>query len=230
MTIFIARHGETMNNLPDPALHTVDPDLNDRGLAQARLLGVRFAGVHLDALVASPLLRALRTANEISVRKNNMPVRVLHELVEIGTDYTALTHAQALAVCPAALPFESAPGAGDYGDAYALEIRDPYYILARAYRVISLVRQSYPEESAILLVGHGAFNQRLIAAALRAAFPPDFIFSQDNTGVSAIDYRPGEDGRTVTRLVMMNDTSHIYGTQYAGNIAQSVAANAIREK
>ena len=225
MTILIARHGETMNNLPDPSLHTVDPDLNARGLAQARLLGARFAGVHIDALIASPLLRALRTANEISIRKNNMPVRVLHELVEIGTDYTTLTHAQALEVCPAAQPFEAAPGADNYGDAYPLEVRDEYYSLARAYRVISLVRQSYPADSTVLLVGHGAFNQRLIAAALRAAFPPDFIFSQDNTGVSAVNYRPGDGGREVTRLVMMNDTSHLYGTPCARSLAQTVTAN-----
>jgi len=225
MTIIIARHGETMNNLPDPSLHTVDPDLNARGLAQARLLGERFAGVHIDALIASPLLRALRTAHELSIRKNNMPVRVLHELVEIGTDYTTLTHAGALEICPAALPFEHIPIAGDYGDGYALEIRDEYYSLARAHRVISLLRQFYPEDSTVLLVGHGAFNQRLIAAALRTSFPPDFIFSQDNTGVSAVNYRlsddcrrPGDDvprpgggKREVTRLVMMNDTSHLYG-------------------
>jgi len=211
MTIIIARHGESVNNQPDSSLYTLDPDLTDLGLVQARLLGERFAGVHLDALIASPLLRALRTVNEISTRKNNMPVRILHELVEIGTDYTTLTHPQALEFCPAALDYETAPGAGNYGDAYALEIRNPYYSLARAYRVISLVRQSYPEDATVLLVGHGAFNQRLIAAALRAAFPPDFIFSQDNTGVSVINYRPGDDGREVTRLVKMNDTSHLYG-------------------
>jgi len=213
MTIIIARHGESVNNLPDPSGYMLDPKLTALGLAQARLLGERFAGTHIDALIASPLLRALQTANEISIRKGGMPVRVLHELVEIGTDYTALTHARALEVCPAAMPYEAAPGACDYGDGYALEIRDEYYSLARAYRVISLVRQSYPEDATVLLVGHGAFNQRLIAAALRTAFPPDFIFSQDNTGVSAVNYRPGEDGRTVTRLVKMNDTSHLYGVE-----------------
>ena len=231
MNIIIVRHGETWNNLPDASLHTVDPDLNARGLAQARLLGERCAGMQIDALIASPLLRALRTANEISLRRSNQPVHILHELVEMGTDYVTLTHEQALAICPNVLPYEAAPGACDYGDGYALEIRDPYYALSRAYRVISRLRQTYPGDATVLLVGHGAFNQRLIAAALRAAFPPDFIFSQDNTGVSVINYRPGEDGQQVTRLVMMNDTSHLYGTRYASGIAQSVAANnAVRAK
>ncbi|MCL2299522.1 MAG: histidine phosphatase family protein [Firmicutes bacterium] len=225
MNIVVVRHGESVNNLPDPSQHTIDPDLTERGLAQARLLGGRCAGMHIDALLSSPLARALRTVNEISLRKDNMPVRVLHELVEIGTDYTTLTHAEALEICPAVLPYEAAPGAGDYGDAWGLEIRDPYYALSRAYRVISRVRQTFPPDATVLLLGHGAFNQRLIAAALRFPFPPDFIFSQENTGVSVVSYRPGENGREVTRLVMMNDTSHLYGTQYASGIAQCVAAN-----
>jgi len=218
MTLIIARHGETMNNLPDPAFHTVDPDLNARGLTQVRLLGERFAGLRIDALYASPLLRALRTVNEISMRRNNQPVHILHELVEVGTDYATLTHEQALAICPAALPYETAPGACDYGDGYDLEIRDPYYALSRAYRVVSRLRQTCPEDATVLLVGHGAFNQRLTAAALRTSFPPDFIFSQDNTGVSAVNYCSGGKGQQVTRLLMMNDTSHLYGMEAGGGI------------
>ena len=213
MNIVIVRHGESVNNRPDPAQHTADPDLTPRGLAQARLLGERCAGLKIDALFASPLLRALRTVNEISVRRGSQPVHILHELVEIGTDYVTLTHAEALKICPAALVFAAAPGAGDYGDGYALEIRDPYYILSRAYRVVSRLRQAYPEDATVLLVAHGAFNSRLIAAALRASFPPNFIFSQDNTGVSVVNYRPDGDGREVTRLLKMNDTSHLYGAQ-----------------
>jgi len=220
MEIIIARHGETMNNLPDEALHTVDPDLNPLGLKQARLLGERLAGIHIDALIASPLLRSLRTANEISIRKNNMPVLIYHDLVEIGTDYLTMSHAQALAVCPAALPYETIPTVGDYGDGYgvschdqgahALHYGDEYYSLSRAYRVISRVRQSYPEDATVVLVGHGAFNQRLIAAALRMSYPPDFIFSQDNTGLSSISWRKNKEGRVITRLVRMNDVSHLY--------------------
>ena len=212
MNIVIVRHGESVNNQPDTSLHTTDPDLTALGLAQARLLGERCAGMRIDALFASPLLRALRTVNEISIRRDNQPVRILHELVEIGTDYVTLTHAEALAVCPAALVYAAAPGAGDYGDGYALEIRDPYYALSRAYRVISRLRQAYPADATVLVAAHGAFNQRLIAAALRTSFPPNFIFSQDNTGVSVINYCTGGDGGPVTRLRMMNDTSHLYGT------------------
>ena len=222
MNIVIIRHGESVNNLPDPSGHMTDPVLTGLGLAQARLLGERCAGMQIDALISSPLARALQTVNEISLRRENQPVQILHELVEIGTDYTMLAHREALKLCPAALPYEAAPGPEDYGDAWGLEVRDPYYTLSRAYRVISRVRQTFPADSTVLLLGHGAFNQRLIAAALRFPFPPDFIFSQQNTGVSVINYRPGEHGREVTSLVMMNDTSHLYGTDAGGTPALEV--------
>ena len=211
MEIIIIRHGESVNNLDDTSLHTIDPDLTPLGLEQARLLGERMAGRHIDALITSPLKRALRTANEISIRKDNMPVQILHEMVEVGTDYTTLTHGQALEICPNALPYDDAPGAGNYGDGYGLSPGDPYYSLSRAYRVVSYVRQSFPGDAAVVLVGHGAFNQRLIAAALRFPLPPGYIFSQQNTGVSVVSYRPDEDETVVTRLVMMNDTGHLYG-------------------
>jgi hypothetical protein len=74
----------------------------------------------------------------------------------------------------------------------------------------------FPGEEAVLLVGHGQFNQRLIAATLRTAFPPDFVFSQENTGVSVFSDRPGDGGAAVTRLVMMNDTSHLYHSRMRG--------------
>jgi len=210
MELIFTRHGESVNNQPDTSLHTTDPDLTPRGLLQARLLGERIAGIRIDALLASPCLRTLRTANEISIRKGDMPVHILHEAVEVGTEYAVRPYAEALKVCPNALPYGETSGAGDYGDAYGLDFREPYYNLGRAYRVISRVRQMFPQDATVLLVAHGAFNQRLIAAALRTAFPPDYIFSQENTGVSVVSDRPDKDGRVITRLAMMNDTSHLY--------------------
>ena len=210
MEIIIVRHGESVNNQPDPSLHTLDPDLTPRGLLQAQLVGERFEGVQFDALLSSPCRRALRTANEISVRKGDMPIHILHEMVEVGTEYAVLKHADALKICPNALPYGETSGVGDYGDNYGLDFREAYYNIGRAYRVISRVRQMFSQDSTVVLVAHGAFNQRLIAAALRTAFPPDFIFSQENTGVSVISDRPDREGRMITRLVMMNDTSHLY--------------------
>ncbi|MCL2300434.1 MAG: histidine phosphatase family protein [Firmicutes bacterium] len=208
MNLIIVRHAESLNNVPG-SVWVADPDVSPRGLQQARLLGERCEGLAIDALVCSPLLRALRTANEISIRKNNMPVHILHELVEVGTDYAVRGHARAQEICPAVLPYDDVP-AGDYGDGYDLAIKDPYYLQSRAYRVISRVRQTFAADATVVLVGHVGINQRLLAAALRMSLPSDFKFAQDNTCVNVVNYSTGEDGREVTRFVMMNDTAHLH--------------------
>jgi len=207
MELIVIRHGESLNNVPG-STWMPDPDLSPRGIEQARALGERMAGVRIDALLASPLKRALRTANEISIRKGNMPVRILHELVEIGTDYRTICHAEARAFCPAALPYEDLP-AGNYGDGYYLHIKDPWYMMSRGYRVISRIRQTFPEDAAVAIVAHVGFNQRLLAAALGIPCPPGLKFEQGNTCVNVIRYSLGEDGREQTRLVLLNDTSHL---------------------
>jgi len=211
LTIILTRHGESANNVPG-AVWVPDPDLTALGLLQARLLGERCGALAIDAIVCSPLLRALRTANEISIRKGNMPVHILHELVEIGTDYPVRGCERARAACPAVLPYEPVP-AGDYGDSYGLGIKDPYYMLGRAYRVISRVRQSFSQDATIVLVAHVGINQRLLAAALRMPLPPDFKFAQDNTCVNVIEYTLDASGREKTKLVTMNDTSHLNGIE-----------------
>ena len=211
MTIILTRHGESANNVPG-SIWVPDPDLTPLGLSQARLLGERCEALAIDAIVSSPLLRALRTANEISLRKQNMPVHILHELVEIGTDYTVRGYEQAQEACPAVLPYEAVP-AGDYGDSYSLGIKDPYYMLGRGYRVISRIRQSFPRDATVVLVAHVGVNQRLLAAALRMPLPPDFKFAQDNTCVNVIEYTLDASGREKTKLVTMNDTSHLNGIE-----------------
>jgi len=211
MELYIIRHGESTNNVQG-AQWVPDPELTALGVAQAQRLGERMANVKMDYLLSSPLKRALRTAHEISLRQGDLPVHVLHELVEVGTDYLTVTHAQAHAYCPNAQPYDEA-GAGDYGDNYGLHLNDPYYILSRAYRVISRLRQSFPEDSTVVLVAHVGINQRLIAAALRMSMPPGIGFAQGNTCVNHISYRSDKHGMPLTRLELMNDMSHLLETE-----------------
>ena len=162
-------------------------------------------------------MRALRTVNEISIRKGHMPVQIRSDMVEVGTEYATLPHAGALKICPAALPCETGPACVDPQDGFEPEFLDQFSLLSRAYGVISWVRRSFSQEANVLLLAHGGFNSRLIAAALRAACAPNLVFSQDNTGMSVVNYGPGKNGAERTRLVMMNDTSHLYGKDLQGD-------------
>lgn len=63
MRIYLVRHAQAAPGEPDELRA-----LNDQGREQARQLGERFAhdGVHPDAILSSPLLRARETANAIA--------------------------------------------------------------------------------------------------------------------------------------------------------------------
>lgn len=84
MTIYFVRHGETDANLRNEngnAPATVDPPLNATGLAQAKKVAVELKDIHFDAIMSSPLKRALETANSINVY-HHLPITERHELEE----------------------------------------------------------------------------------------------------------------------------------------------------
>jgi broad specificity phosphatase PhoE len=64
--IFFVRHGETDANRRRLALGRADPELTERGLAQAAALAARFAGREIGAVRSSPLRRARDTAASIA--------------------------------------------------------------------------------------------------------------------------------------------------------------------
>lgn len=64
--VFIARHGERIDHVDDGwrsrTDNTDDPFLTERGLAQARNLGLRLAGENISKIFVSPFYRTLQTA------------------------------------------------------------------------------------------------------------------------------------------------------------------------
>jgi broad specificity phosphatase PhoE len=65
MTIFVIRHGETPGNAAR-IVQTPETPLSDRGIRQAELLGRRFATAHLGGILASDLVRAAMTAEQLA--------------------------------------------------------------------------------------------------------------------------------------------------------------------
>jgi len=69
-TIWLARHGNR-EDFVDPDWHATadrphDPDLSPDGIEQARRLGRRMAELRADRVIASPFLRAVRTAHLVA--------------------------------------------------------------------------------------------------------------------------------------------------------------------
>ncbi len=78
-TIWIARHGTRIDMInpawPDTAQRPFDPHLADQGHAEAECLAQRLADEPIDAVYASPFLRALQTAAPIA-RATGAPLRI----------------------------------------------------------------------------------------------------------------------------------------------------------
>lgn len=80
--LILIRHGETDWNVEGRYQGQADPPLNDRGKAQARRLAEELEGIGLEVLYASPLRRALHTAQTIAERLD-LPLHIEPRLMEI---------------------------------------------------------------------------------------------------------------------------------------------------
>lgn len=85
-TIYLARHGESDWNVENRFQGHMDRPLTDRGFEQAAELAGLLADVPLEAVYASPLRRALATAEVVAARKGVVviPVEALRE-VDVGS-------------------------------------------------------------------------------------------------------------------------------------------------
>ncbi len=68
MRLHLIRHGETTSNAEGRIQGHLDVPLSDRGLREAEQLAERLAGMPIEALYASTLQRALRTAQIVAKR------------------------------------------------------------------------------------------------------------------------------------------------------------------
>ena len=106
-TIILVRHGAYV---ADPKDQSPGPGLSPLGIAQARLAAARLAGMAgtFDALLASPMTRALQTAKVISAELPGVALEVVPELAECTPatrrkEIIAEEKAEDLAACAAKL-------------------------------------------------------------------------------------------------------------------------------
>lgn len=72
-TIFLVRHGETIDNARQVMQGQTQGELNERGREQARQVARRLAAEQIDAVISSDLRRSVQTAEEIAA-PHGLPV------------------------------------------------------------------------------------------------------------------------------------------------------------
>lgn len=83
MKIYLTRHGQTQWNKEKRFQGTMDSPLTEKGIADAKKLGIYLEKIPLDRIVVSPLKRAKDTANLI-IGTRKIPIEVDGRLSEMN--------------------------------------------------------------------------------------------------------------------------------------------------
>lgn len=198
--LILVRHCQSMGNLLKVFQGQTDFDISPLGEQQLELLTLRLRNVPIDALYASPLLRAWKTAEAIN-RYHNLPIIPMDELKEIDIGelagrgpgkvfegYPEL--AENWRDHPERCVF---PGGESTADVYA-----------RAEAVLQKLLSENQGKTA-LVVSHGFLMRNMVCVLLRKGLSAlSSVRIGGNTSVS--EFLISEDGVEVVRL---DDSTHL---------------------
>jgi len=226
--LYLIRHGQSANNATEETGQRVcDPPLTEAGRIQARLVAERLRdlgwtrppprndgnGLRLTRLYASPMLRALETAEAIR-QATGLISYVWADVHEQGGIW-----------------LDSGDGRGQVGlpgiGRAEMRERFPHFVLpvevreegwwnrpwedeasayARAQRVAEELRELAGSDERVGIVSHGGFGSFLIDVLLGLPFVAYQRFSHHNTSITRVDLASG-----AVRLRFSNRTDHLPG-------------------
>ena len=194
--LLLVRHGATTASAEDRFAGSIDTPLSDEGRRQARLLGERLAREEIDAVYASPLVRAMDTARLAC--RDPLATPDLREIAH--GHWEGLTRAEAERRFPQEVaaweedPFTFAPEGGESG----------LSVLARALPVIRGIVERHQGRQ-VLVVSHKA-TLRLVLCSLLGIEAKGYRdrLDQSPACLNVVDFRDP----VRARLMLFNDTSH----------------------
>jgi len=206
--VFFVRHGESEYNV-DHIYRGGKELLTETGRAQAELVADRVARLGVTQLLASPMQRAVDTAQAIS-KRTNLEVEIHDVLHEWGEPTAFLgksgSDPEILAAATAMLTSED-PDYRHFDEETFTEMK------ARAEQVLALLEAQSAER--ICVVTHFGFLQMLTAKVLFGERLAPWITNNmfyllrhRNTGVTYLKHGPSTRGRVEWQVVTWNDQSH----------------------
>ena len=147
-TIFLVRHGETVDNARQIMQGQTQGELNEKGREQARQVAERLAVEQVDAVVASDLHRAIQTA-----------------------EYIAAQHGLSVTTTPLLRERDWGSFTGCFipdlkGRVWPDDIESEEALLLRARAFLLYMLATYPEKR-VVAVGHGIMNKAILAVYAR---------------------------------------------------------------
>ena len=143
-TIYLVRHGETVDNARQIMQGQTQGELNEQGREQALQVAERLAGESFDAVVSSDLRRAVQTA-EIIAAPHGLPVVTMPLLRE--RDWGGFTGLF--------IPDLK-------GKVWPDDVESEEALLERARQVLIQLTATYPGKR-VVAVGHGIMNKAILA-------------------------------------------------------------------
>ena len=198
MDIILARHGETAWNAEEVFRGRIDVELNETGIRQAQLLAGYLSDVKIDAVLSSPLKRALKTAETVA-GYHELEVEIAPGLIDLDFgEWQGLPHLEVKE---------------KYNELYQEWVHNPGRVVLpggeslddvkkRAAGVVDKVVSGYV--NAVVLVSHRVVNKVLICALLGLDNSHFWNIRQDTCGITTFNYW---NGRFV--LAAHNNTSFL---------------------
>lgn len=201
MRVLLARHGETPWNAEGRYQGQMDIALSPVGEAQAALLGARLADVAITRAIASPLVRARRTAELALGDARAATLGFDPDLQEIAHgEWEGLLASEIRERDPALLQAwrdapESVqmPGGESIGD-----------VADRAWPAFVRATENLGADDTLLVVAHDAVNRVLLCRILGLPLSRLWSFRQAPTTINLLE-GPDADNLEVVRL---NDCNH----------------------
>lgn len=193
--VLFVRHGQ-------PVSQVRNPSLAPKGIADARRLATWLRHEHIDAIVASPLVRARQTAGELAAGMDRDVDLVLEDLREWDDDISPEDYmaVEDMASDDARL---DAVTAGRYED--FVQGLDLAKFRARARSALNQIFELYPE-GRVVAVAHGGIINAAVADILDV--PKTFWHHPAYTSVARV--KKLDSGVIVVDSI--NDTAHLRGT------------------
>lgn len=203
MRILLCRHGETLWNAEGRYQGQIDIPLSEIGEGQARALGERLKEVPITRAVASPLSRALRTA-ELALGNRSGMLHTEPGLMEIahGAWEGKLASEIAVEELPRLKAWKEAPDTVQMPGGESLQ-----QVLDRAWPAFVTACAGLAAEDILLVVAHDAVNRVVLAHILGLPLSRIWGFRQAPATLNLLE---GPDP-TKLEVVRLNDASHVAG-------------------